>query len=113
LTNTLESKIASAVTDVFGEGYTVQVFSGGQPKKGSGGKRTGSIRHDEGKAADVYIVDPDGKRVTDPEVLDNLKNYWRQNKLGSIGTYMNGGGIHLDEWTEDQLLAGMGTSWSY
>lgn len=33
----------------------VRVISGGQAKKGSGGKRTGSTRHDEGNAADVEL----------------------------------------------------------
>ena len=113
LTNELESKIDGAVRTVFGEGYSVQVFSGGQPKKGSGGKRTGSIRHDEGKAADIYIVGPDGKRVTDTAVLDKLADYWEQNNLGSVGTYMRGGGIHLDEWQKEELLAGMGQRWTY
>ena len=113
LTNVLESSIDTAVKDVFGEGYTVQVFSGGQPKKGSGGKRTGSIRHDEGKAADIYIIGPDGKRVTDTNVLDRLVDHWEDNGLGSVGRYMRGGGIHLDEWTKDKLMAGMGSTWRY
>lgn len=113
LTNVLESRIDQAVRDVYGEGYTVQVFSGGQPKKGSGGKRTGSIRHDEGKAADIYLIGPDGKRITDTAILDKLVEHWESNGLGSVGRYMRGGGIHLDEWTKDKLLAGMGSSWRY
>lgn len=35
---------------------TVLVVSGGQAAKGSGGKRTGSTRHDLGKAADLQLV---------------------------------------------------------
>lgn len=34
---------------------TVRVTSGGQARKGSGGKRTGSVRHDEGNAADLQL----------------------------------------------------------
>jgi hypothetical protein len=113
LTNELENKISTAVSTVFGPGYSVQVFSGGQPKKGSSGRRTGSIRHDQGKAADVYIVGPDGKRVTDTDTLDKLKQYWLANDMGSVGTYMRGAGMHLDEWTKEELLAGMGQSWRY
>jgi uncharacterized protein YcbK (DUF882 family) len=113
LTNELENKISTAVSTVFGPGYSVQVFSGGQPKKGTSGRRTGSIRHDQGKAADVYIVGPDGKRVTDTGTLDKLKQYWLANDMGSVGTYMRGAGIHLDEWTKEELLAGMGQSWRY
>jgi hypothetical protein len=113
LTNELEGKISTAVSTVLGDGYTAQVFSGGQPKKGTSKKRTGSIRHDEGKAADVYIIGPNGKRVTDTKVLDKLKEYWLKNDMGSVGTYMRGAGMHLDEWTKEELLAGMGQTWKY
>lgn len=34
---------------------TVRVTSGGQARKGSGGKRTGSTRHDDGNAADLQL----------------------------------------------------------
>jgi hypothetical protein len=110
LTNELESKINTAVQTVFGDGYRAQVFSGGQPKKG---RRTGTIRHDEGKAADIYIIGPDGKRIKDVKQLDKLKKFWQENKMGSVGTYMRGAGIHLDEWTEEELLPGMSLSWNY
>lgn len=113
LTNALEGKISTAVSTVFGPGYSVQVFSGGQPKKGTSSRRTGSIRHDQGKAADVYIVGPDGKRVTDTKELDKLKQYWLANDMGSVGTYMRGAGMHLDEWTKEELLAGMAQNWRY
>lgn len=113
VTPELESKLATAVTTVFGEGYTAEVFSGGQDVKGKGSKRTGSIRHDDGKAADVYIIGPDGKRVTDTKTLDKLKAYWLANDMGSVGTYMKGAGMHLDEWTKEELLAGMGQTWNY
>jgi hypothetical protein len=48
-------------------GVDVEVYSGGQPAKGSRGsqgKRVGSTRHDLGNAADVrlYTVDDNGKR---------------------------------------------------
>lgn len=33
----------------------VRVTSGGQARKGSGGKRTGSVRHDDGNAADLQL----------------------------------------------------------
>lgn len=39
-------------------GVTVEVFSGGQAAKGTGGPRTGSTRHDLGGAADVKLRDP-------------------------------------------------------
>jgi hypothetical protein len=44
-----------------------EVHSGGQSPKGSGGKRTGSTRHDHGKAADVkaYTLQDGQKRYLD------------------------------------------------
>lgn len=45
-------------------GVEVEVTSGGQAPKGSGGPRTGSDRHDHGGAADfrLYVKDDKGKR---------------------------------------------------
>lgn len=48
------SEILSQAADQAGID-TVRVTSGGQAKKGSGGKRTGSTRHDEGNAADLQL----------------------------------------------------------
>jgi hypothetical protein len=53
---------------------TVQIVSGGQDAKGEGTRRTGSTRHDRGRAADVKLV-VDGTTLTftdktaDPKVL--------------------------------------------
>ena len=46
-------------------GLEVDVFSGGQAKIGTGGKRTGSTRHDLGGAADVKLRDPQTGRTLD------------------------------------------------
>ena len=118
VTPILEGRLDTAISTVLGTGYTVEIFSGGQEKAGHGHRRTGTIRHDEdemgrGKAADVYIVDPNGKRVTDPAILNRVGNYWVDNNLGSFGGIMKGGGLHLDEWTKDKLLPGMGITWGY
>ena len=114
LTPTLESKLQTAVSDVFGQGYKAQVYSGGQ-ESNEPGVGTGTIRHNQGHAGDVYIVGPDGKTIEDTSQLDKLKEYWLNNKFGSVGTYMQGGGIHLDEWgTEDKpLQQGMALTWNY
>jgi hypothetical protein len=113
VTSELEQKLATAVSTVFGDGYKAQIFSGGQDKKGHGHRRTGTIRHDGGQAADVYIIGPNGKRVTDTRALEKLKKYWLANDMGSVGTYMKGAGMHLDEWTKEELLAGMASAWRY
>jgi len=46
-------------------GVYAEVFSGGQDGIGSGGRRTGSTRHDHGQAADTkfYKLDENGKKV--------------------------------------------------
>lgn len=114
----LETKLDSAVSSVLGTGYTVEIFSGGQEKKGKGVRRTGSIRHDvdemgRGLAADVRIFDPEGNQVKDKNRLNRLRDYWLQKDYGSVGTYMPGAGIHFDIWTKDKLLPGMASMWSY
>ena len=45
-------QLLSRAADVAGVAL-VRVTSGGQAPKGSGGKRTGSTRHDHGRAADL------------------------------------------------------------
>lgn len=122
ITKTLETKLITAVDAVFGKDYTVSVYSGGQASKAEiartgKGKRTGSRRHDDvgkgGRAADVYILGPDRKRITQKAKLDKLKDYWLKNKLGSVGVYMSGMGMHLDEFTRSMLLRGEGLYWEY
>jgi hypothetical protein len=99
ITPELDAKVTQAIKEVYGEGYTAQLYSGGQDKKGEGRRRIGSIRHDEGKAGDFYIVGPDGKRVTG-DALAPLGQYWTANKMGGVGMEMKGGGIHLDQHTD-------------
>lgn len=97
----LEKNISQAIKSVFGEGYRGEIYSGGQPKKGSPGRRTGSIRHDDqgkgGRAADIRVYDPENVLVEGLK-LARLGQYWLAKKLGSCGLQMRGGGIHLDEW---------------
>lgn len=114
----LEVKLDVAVSSVLGPGHTVEVFSGGQEKKGTGKRRTGSIRHDvddlgRGLAADVKIFDPNGKQVTDKNTLDRVRDFWITKNYGSVGTYMPGAGMHFDIWTKEKLLPGMANLWSY
>lgn len=103
----LEQRLQGAVQDVYGPGFTAQVYSGGQ---GETSKRTGSVRHDHGKAADVYIVDPNGKRVTG-DGLAPLGQYWAAKRYGGVGMEMKGGGVHLDAWEKPPQGGGM--HWNY
>lgn len=117
VTPTLEAKLDYSVSNIFGPGYTVQIFSGGQPKKGTSGARKGSTRHDDhghgGRAADVYIIDPQGRKVRDKVKLLRLKRMWIASGMGSVGTFMSDYGLHLDEITQDQLGPGQSLTWTY
>lgn len=116
LTPSLEEKATTAVSSVFGPGYSVRVHSGGQVSN-KPGEGTGSIRHNEGMAGDMYIVDPQGNIVNDREQLNNLKKFWLDNQYGSVGSFMKDQqgnlSMHLDEWTQDKLQPGMGLQWDY
>jgi len=99
----LKSKLQEAVYTTYGPGYTVEVYSGGQDEAGHR-KLKSSTRHnidDEGlgQAADVYIIDPNGKRVTGDD-LGKLGQYWQAKNYGGTGLQMEGGGIHLDGHTD-------------
>ena len=82
-------------------GVDVVVFSGGQDVQGQGTRRTGSVRHDAGRAADVHIYN-DGRRLRtdreDPIVANFIASAVRAGARG-IGAgpgYMGGVGIHVD-----------------
>lgn len=51
----LDSRLVEAFQFLPEQGITMEVFSGGQPAKGSGLARVGSTRHDHGNAADVFF----------------------------------------------------------
>lgn len=115
----LERKLQDGVGAIFGEGYSVGISSGGQAPKGYPfmGKvahgTTGTDRHDFGEAADIRVIGPDGKQVTDRKKLDQLAAYWLKNEYGSVGKYMAGGEIHLDIKTKKKLKPGQALAWSY
>lgn len=104
--------ISAAILVVFGSGYRGEIYSGGQPRKG--GRRTGSIRHDDfgsgGRGADVYVYDPQNRKLTQLE-LARLGQYWLAKQLGGCGLEMNKGGIHLDNWKTPPKGGGM--LWTY
>lgn len=108
LTPQLYGSLEQAVSEVYGPGFSMEVYSGGQAESGS--QRTGTHRHDLGRAADVYIIGPDGKRLSG-DALAPVAQYWQAKKLGGTGLEMHGGGIHLDQLTPEQ--SGGGWSWDY
>lgn len=90
----LEGALNTAIADVYGPGYRAEVYSGGQ-ESNKPGKGVGSTRHNHGGAGDIYIVDPNGKRLTG-DGLAPIAQYWRAKGIGGVGLEMAGGGIHLD-----------------
>lgn len=99
ISDALNQNIMSALAAAYGPGYRAQVYSGGQPALGAGGARVGSTRHDGGNAADVYILDPQGNRLSG-DALAPLAKHWLKNRYGGVGLEMKGGGIHLDTHTD-------------
>ncbi len=84
-------------------GVDVVVFSGGQDQRGQGTRRTGSIRHDNGLAADVWIYS-DGQRLPtarENPIVSKFIAACVSNGAKGIGAgpgYMSGVGIHVDLW---------------
>lgn len=83
-------------------GVDVEVFSGGQPRQGEGGQRTGSTRHDHGNAADVYLY-REGRKLRDPEDREIMAKFVSAAAaagatgigFGGPGQYMGESGIHI------------------
>lgn len=83
-------------------GVTMEVFSGGQPAKGSGGNRVGSTRHDHGNAADVFFH-KDGRRLDwaneqDRPIFGQIVSRARANGVTGFGAgdgYMEPGSMHI------------------
>lgn len=83
-------------------GVTMNVISGGQDAKGSGGQRTGSTRHDHGGAADVDFY-KDGRKLVsgnqeDEAILAQIIARAKSNGLTGFGEgadYMGAGRVHL------------------
>ena len=88
-----------------GPGYSFTIVSGGQDYKGRGRRRTGSIRHDGGFAADVIVYNKDGRILSgasynrkDIAAMEELVKHFKANGITSIGAgpgYM-GGNWHVD-----------------
>lgn len=72
-------------------GVDARIYSGGQDPAGSGGRRTGSLRHDRGLAADMNLYDPKtGKMLArdDPRRLQFIEEAARAGAGGTGTGYM-------------------------
>lgn len=98
----LAPKLTSAMSFLDEMGVTMEVFSGGQPKKGSGLPRVGSTRHDLGNAADVFFY-KDGRKLdwAKPDDVPLFQEIVRKAKsrgvtgFGAGPGYMRPGSMHL------------------
>ena len=110
----LVETLSYAIVSVYGPGTRAEIYSGGQNRKSRGGRRTGSIRHDNygpgGRALDAHIFDVSGRQIRGLD-LGKLAQYWLAMKYGGAGIEMSGGGIHLDNWTTPPPGGGM--FWTY
>jgi hypothetical protein len=96
----LSDKLVKSMSFLGDMGITARVFSGGQDATGS--KRTGSHRHDEGNAADVFFY-KDGRRLdwADPEdrkIFQEIVRKGKQAGLTGFGAgpgYMRQGSMHI------------------
>lgn len=98
----ISSELVNALSFLPEMGISMEVFSGGQAPKGSGGPRTGSTRHDHGHAADAFFY-KDGKRLdwANPEhqpLFQDIVKRARANGVSGIGAgdgYMQPGSMHI------------------
>lgn len=98
----LSPELASALGFLPELGVTAEVFSGGQAAKGSGGPRTGSVRHDHGNAADVRFY-RDGRQLDwanpdDLPLFQEIVQRGKANGLTGFGAgpgYMGEGTMHV------------------
>lgn len=89
--------LQQAVTAVYGPDYRVDVMSAAQPSgpKGTPGT-TGTRRHGTGVAADVWVYDPNGRRLGGDELIP-LSQHWLATDKGSVGFPANNkNSLHLD-----------------
>jgi len=98
----LSSDLVSALGFLPELGVQAEVFSGGQPVKGSGQPRVGSVRHDAGGAADVFFY-KDGRRLDwanpeDQPIFSEIVSRGRERGLTGFGAgpdYMQPGSMHI------------------
>lgn len=98
----LSPELIRALSFVPEMGLQMEVFSGGQPKKGTSTRRVGSVRHDDGNAADVFFH-KDGRRLdwSNPDDLPIFEEIVRKSRgagitgIGAGPGYMRQGSMHI------------------
>lgn len=98
----LDPALIDAMSFLGGMGITMDVISGGQEAAGAGGARTGSTRHDHGKAADVDFYmggrKLDWNNPNDLPILTQIVQTAKSRGVTGIGAgddYMGPGRFHV------------------
>lgn len=98
----LDPQLVSALSFLEEMGLRADVYSGGQPRIGTSDRRTGSTRHDEGRAADIHLYRGDERLShANPEhipILSEVVRSAREAGLTGIGMgpgYMGDYGMHV------------------
>lgn len=98
----LSDRLTQALSFLPEMGLAVEVFSGGQPVKGSGLPRVGSVRHDRGDAADVFFYQGDRRldwaNPADLPYFEEIVRRGRSAGLTGFGAgpgYMRQGSMHI------------------
>ena len=98
----ISDRLANALSFLDDMGVEVEVFSGGQPAKGTSNRRRGTTRHDHGNAADVFFY-KDGRKLSwsnpqDVPVFQEIVQKAKANGITGIGAgrgYMRDGSMHI------------------
>lgn len=98
----LDPRLVDAMSFLPEMGVSMDVISGGQEAAGEGGSRTGSTRHDHGKAADVDFY-KDGRKLdwnneADLPILTQIVQTAKSRGVTGIGAgddYMGAGRFHV------------------
>ena len=107
----------SAAVRSLGSEFKAVIHSGGQDHKGHGHKRTGSTRHDGGKAADFYLY-RNGQKLNEfnsPKEFEKLFRSLGQTGLTGVGHYGRSGSVHagggaVSFWGPDKNAASAAAS---
>lgn len=98
----INSKLEQSLSFLPDLGVTMQVFSGGQPDAAEGGARTGSVRHDNGNAADAFFF-KDGRKLDwnnpqDRPIFEEIVKRGKAAGITGFGAgdgYMQPGSMHI------------------
>ncbi|MGH1414836.1 MAG: hypothetical protein ACRBB0_15215 [Pelagimonas sp.] len=98
----ISGELMNAMSFLGDMGIEMRVFSGGQAPKGSGGPRTGSVRHDHGNAADAFFFQGgrklDWNDPNDRPIFEEIVARAKANGVTGIGAgdgYMQPGSMHV------------------